>query len=56
MVGVTTWRREAGVYFLLPGETPDPGLLREHAHYRDRALDHWHHLTGGRGQLTTELP
>ena len=44
------------VYFLLPGETPDPGLLREHANYRDRALDHWHHLTGGRGQLTTELP
>ena len=44
------------VYFLLPGETPDPGLLREHANYRDRALDHWHYLTGGRGQLTTELP
>ena len=44
------------VYFLLPGETPDPGLLREHANYRDRALDHWHHLTGGRGLLTTELP
>ena len=44
------------VYFLLPGETPDPGLLREHANYRDRALEHWHHLTGGRGQLTTELP
>ena len=44
------------VYFLLPGESPDPGLLREHANYRDRALDHWHHLTGGRGQLTTELP
>ena len=44
------------VYFLLPGETPDLALLREHANYRDRALDHWHHLTGGRGQLTTELP
>ena len=44
------------VYFLLPGETPAPALLREHANYRDRALDHWRHVTGGRGQLTTELP
>ena len=44
------------VYFLLPGQTPDPKLLREHADYRDRALDHWHHVTGGRGQLTTEIP
>ena len=44
------------VYFLLPGQTPDPELLREHADYRDRALDHWRHVTGGRGQLTTEIP
>ena len=44
------------VYFLLPGETLDHDLLREHAEYRDRALDHWSHVTGGRGQLTTELP
>ena len=44
------------VYFLLPGQTPDPELLREHADYRHRALDHWHHVTGGRGQLTTEIP
>ena len=43
------------VYFLLPGETLDPELIREHAQYRDRALDHWRHITGGRGQLTTEL-
>ena len=44
------------VYFLMPGESPDPELLREHADYRDRALDHWSHVTGGRGKLTTELP
>ena len=44
------------VYFLLPGETPDPELLRKHAEYRDRVVDYWHHVTGGRGQLTTELP
>ncbi len=44
------------VYFLLPGQTPDPELLREHADYRDRALDHWRHVTGERGRLTTEIP
>lgn len=44
------------VYFLLPGEEPDPELLREHALYRDRAVEHWHHITGGRGGLTTRLP
>ena len=44
------------VYFLLPGQEPDPELLREHVRYRDRALEHWRHVTGGRGQLSTEIP
>ena len=44
------------VYFLMPGEKLDPELLREHGNYRDRALAHWSHVTGGRGKLTTELP
>ena len=44
------------VYFLLPGQEPDPELLREHARYRDRMVEHWRHVTGGRGQLSTELP
>ena len=44
------------VYFLFPGEAVDTELLPNHADYRDRALDHWRHITGGRGQLTTELP
>ncbi len=44
------------VYFLLPGQEPDPELLREHARYRDRAVEQWRHVTGGRGQLSTELP
>ena len=44
------------VYFLLPGQEPDPELLRELVRYRDRALEHWRHVTGGRGQLSTELP
>ena len=43
------------VYFLLPGQTPDPELLRKHAEYRDRALEHWRHITGGRSQLTTAV-
>ncbi len=44
------------VYFLLPGQEPDPELLREHADYRDRALEHWRRVTGGRGRLTGEVP
>ena len=44
------------VYFLLPGQEPDAELLRGHASYRDRALEHWSHIAGGRGQLTSELP
>ena len=40
------------VYFLLPGQEPDPELLRELVRYRDRALEHWRHVTGGRGQLS----
>ena len=44
------------VYFLVPGQEPDPELLREHARYRDRAVAHWRHITGGRGQLTTKVP
>ena len=44
------------VYFLLPGQEPDRELLREHARYRDQALEHWSHITGGRSQLTSELP
>ena len=43
------------VYFLLPGQEPDPELLREHAGYRDPAVAHWRHVTGGRGQLTAEI-
>ena len=53
------WAREVFnigfVYFLLPGQEPDVGLLHEHARYRDRTIAHWYHVTGGRGQLTTEV-
>ena len=44
------------VYFVEPDSAPDPELLRIHAEYRDRALDHWSHVTGGRSQITTRLP
>ena len=44
------------VCFLPSAQEPDPELLPEHAAYRGRALEHWSHVTGGRGQLTTESP
>ena len=44
------------VYLTLPGEPPDPDLLELHALFVDGAVDYWRHVTGGRGQLTTELP
>ena len=44
------------VYFLLPGQEPDPELLDVHVKYRDRAVEYWHHVTGGRSQLTTAIP
>ena len=43
------------VYFLLPGQEPDPELLWEHTEYRDQVLDHWIYVTGGRGQLRTTV-
>ena len=53
------WARETFntgfVYFLLPAQEPVAGLLHEHARYRDRAIAHWHHVTGGRGRLTSEV-
>ena len=44
------------VYLVEPGQVPDPGLLRTYADFRDRAVTHWQHITGGRSRLTTEIP
>ena len=44
------------VYLVEPGRTPDANLLRTHAEWRDRAVEHWRHITGERSQLTTMVP
>ena len=44
------------VYLLEPGQTPDPDLLRLHAEYRDKVIEHWSHVTGGRSRITTAVP
>ena len=46
----------AFVYLLEPGRTPDPDLLRLHAEYRDKVIEHWSHVTGGRSRMTTTVP
>ena len=43
------------VYLLEPGQAPDAGLLGLHARYRDRVVEHWRHVTGGRSQITTAV-
>ena len=44
------------VYLLEPGQAPDQDQLGFHALFLDGALEHWARITGGRSQLTTELP
>ena len=44
------------VYLLDPGQTPDPDLLRLHAEYHDKVIEHWSHVTGGRSRITTAVP
>ena len=44
------------VYLLDPGREPTPYLLDRHRRFRDAALDHWAHITGGRSRITTEVP
>ena len=46
----------AFVYLLEPGRTPDPDMLRLHAEYRDKVIEHWSHVTGGRSRMTTTVP
>ena len=44
------------VYLLEPGQAPDPDLLRLHAEYRAKVIEHWSHVTGGRSRMTTTVP
>lgn len=41
------------VYLLEPGQLPDQDLLALQGRYRDKVIEHWSHITGGRSQLTT---
>ena len=44
------------VYLLEPGRTPDPDMLQLHEEYRDKVIEHWSHVTGGRSRMTTTVP
>ena len=46
----------AFVYLLEPERTPDADMLRLHAEYRDKVIEHWLHVTGGRSRMTTTVP
>ena len=43
------------VYVLAPGEAPDPDLLHLHAEYRDKVIEHWSQVTGGRSRMTSSV-
>ena len=43
------------VYLLEPGKTPTADLLELHAEYRDKVVEHWSHITGGRSHITTNV-
>ena len=43
------------VYLLEPGKTPTGDLLDLHAEYRDKVVEHWSHITGGRSHITTNV-
>ena len=45
----------AFVYLTRPGRSPDSDLLRLHAEYRDKVVEHWSHVTGGRSRMTTAV-
>ena len=43
------------VYLLESGQMPDPELLRLHRDYRDKVIEYWFHITGGRSRITTNV-
>ena len=43
------------VYLLEPEQTPTAALLELHAEYRDKVVEHWSHITGGRSHITTHV-
>ena len=45
----------AFVYLLELGQMPDPDLLRLHREYRDKVIEYWFHIAGGRSRITTNV-
>ena len=44
------------VYVTAPGQTPVPDSLGLQRELRDRIIEHWSHITGGRSHMTTLVP
>ena len=44
------------VYVTAAGQTPDPALFGLQRELRDRTIEFWSHVTGGRSQITTTVP
>ncbi|MYE81145.1 MAG: VCBS repeat-containing protein [Gammaproteobacteria bacterium] len=44
------------VYLVEPGKTADTELLALHQAYRDKVVEHWARVTGGRSEMTTVAP
>ena len=44
------------VYLLAPGQSPDSTMLGLHLEYRDKVVEYWSHITGGRSRITTVVP
>ena len=43
------------VYVTAPGQTPDPDSLGLQRELRDKVVEHWSHITGGRSHITTHV-
>ena len=43
------------VYLLEPEEVPSPDLFSLHEQYRQKAMQYWFHITGGRSQISSSL-
>lgn len=43
------------VYLPEPGQTPDLEMLQLHRDYRDKVIEHWSHIAGGRSEITTSV-
>ena len=44
------------VYLVEPGKSADTELLALHQAFRDKAVEHWAQVTGGRSEMTTVAP